>query len=166
MDTIINQFFLKIPMAMKSFVTVFLYLFFAAGLLAQDVPKQDMIDGPQMHFEMSEYDFGEIEEGPKAKVSFKFTNTGKKPLILENVKASCGCTTPYWPKEPIMPGKSEMITAEYNTQGRPGPFTKSITITANTEPPTKMIHIKGTVKKAPENDGVPIKEKSILMEKE
>lgn len=133
---------------------------------AQDVQKQDTGDGPKMEFEMSDYDFGDLDEGPKAKVSFKFTNTGNKPLILSDVKASCGCTTPYWPKEPIMPGKSETITAEYNTQGRPGPFNKAITITANTEPPTKMIHIKGAVKKAPENDGVPVKEKSILMEKE
>jgi hypothetical protein len=145
--------------------------FFLLGLIcffanAQDATKPTNTDGPQMEFEMSEYDFGDLDEGPKAKVAFKFTNKGTKPLVLSDVKASCGCTTPSWPKEPIMPGKSETITAEYNTQGRPGPFNKAITITANTEPATKMIFIKGTVKKAPENDGVPSKEKSIIMEKE
>jgi hypothetical protein len=150
----------------KLFSLLFLLLLASAKTYAQDAKKQDAVDGPVMTFEMTEYDFGELEEGPKARVSFKFTNTGNKPLILSDVKASCGCTTPYWPKEPIMPGKSETITAEYNTQGRPGPFNKAITITANTDPPTKMIFIKGNVKKAPENDGVPIKEKSIIMERD
>lgn len=159
-------------MNIKLMYQLLLCVCLSLGLAAQDTKKTAgtekpaASDGPQMTFEMTEYDFGEIEEGPKARVTFKFTNTGNKPLILSDVKASCGCTTPYWPKEPIMPGKSETITAEYNTQGRPGPFNKAITITANTEPPTKMIFIKGTVKKAPENDGVPVKERSIIMEKE
>ena len=151
---------------MKQFFYVFLMVCFTAfSIQAQDA-KSVAADGPKLDFKISEHDFGELEESPKAKYAFTFTNTGTKRLILSDVKASCGCTTPYWPKEPIMPGKSETITAEYNTQGRPGPFNKAITITANIEPATKMIFIKGNVKKTPENDGVPVRQKSILMEKE
>jgi hypothetical protein len=150
----------------KLFALFLLFSIVALNVNAQNAEKTAPTDGPKMEFEISEHDFGDLDEGPKAKVAFKFTNTGNKPLVLSDVKASCGCTTPYWPKEPIMPGKSETISAEYNTQGRPGPFNKAITITANTEPATKMIFIKGNVKKAPENDGVPSKEKSIIMEKE
>lgn len=147
-------------MKILSFISVlFIFNFFSAQ--AQNAVETD---GAKIEFVESEHDFGQLEEGPKAKYSFKFTNTGNKPLIISNVKASCGCTTPYWPKEPIMPGASETITAEYNTQGRPGPFNKAITITTNTQPETKMVFIKGTVSKAPENDGVPVKPKSILME--
>ncbi len=149
---------------MKNIFLAFVLVFFGvATAIAQEKKTED---GPKLEFEYTEYDFGELEEGPKAKISFKFTNTGNKPLILSDVKASCGCTTPYWPKEPIMPGKSETITAEYNTQGRPGPFNKAITITSNTDGGSKMIFIKGNVKKKAENDGVPVKEKSIIMEKE
>jgi hypothetical protein len=102
-------------------------------------------DGAAMDFKFTEHNFGELQEGPKAAVDFVFTNTGNKPLILTDVKASCGCTTPEWPKEPIAPGQTSKIKVEYNTQGRPGDFTKSITITSNESDQPKMIYIKGKV---------------------
>lgn len=105
-------------------------------------------EGASLDFKFTEHNFGELEEGPKAAVDFVFTNTGSKPLILTDVKASCGCTTPDWPKEPIAPGQSSKIKVEYNTQGRPGDFTKSITITSNESDQPKMIYIKGKVKGA------------------
>ncbi len=105
-------------------------------------------DGAGLEFKFTEHNFGELEEGPKAAVDFVFTNTGNKPLILTDVKASCGCTTPEWPKEPIAPGQTSKIKVEYNTQGRPGDFTKSITITSNESDQPKLIYIKGKVKGA------------------
>jgi len=102
-------------------------------------------DGAAIDFKFTEHNFGELEEGSKAAVDFIFTNTGSKPLILTDVKASCGCTTPEWPKEPIAPGQTSKIKVEYNTQGRPGDFTKSITITSNEGDQPKMIYIKGKV---------------------
>jgi len=112
----------------------------------QKETKQAVKEGPQMDFKFTDHNFGDLQEGPKANVDFVFTNTGNKPLILTDVKASCGCTTPEWPKEPIMPGQTSKIKVEYNTQGRPGEFTKSITITSNMEDGTpKMIYIKGKV---------------------
>ncbi len=102
-------------------------------------------NAPEFKFEHEVWDFGEIPEGPKVKHDFWFTNVGKEPLIIQNVRASCGCTVPIWPKEPIMPGQKGKITVEYNTKGRPGPFTKAITIFSNAKTPTKVIYIKGVV---------------------
>ncbi|MCX6199117.1 MAG: DUF1573 domain-containing protein [Bacteroidetes bacterium] len=111
------------------------------------------------------YLFGEVPEGPQVTHEFKFSNTGKEPLILSNVHASCGCTTPSWPKEPILPGKESTILVTYNTQGRPGPFTKSITITSNANEPNKVIYIKGEVVKAEPEKSVPLEQPSLLTPK-
>jgi hypothetical protein len=102
-----------------------------------------------LKFKTEKHDFGTVPEGPQAKFDFEFTNEGKEPLILSNVQASCGCTTPEWPKEPILPGKSAKVTAIYNTQGRPGQFTKSITVSSNAKTPSIVLMINGTVEKAP-----------------
>jgi len=111
------------------------------------------------------WDFGEIPEGPQVTHEFKYKNVGKEPLIMSNVKASCGCTTPGWAKEPILPGKESVITATYNTQGRPGAFSKAITITSNTTDETKVLYIKGTVIKAEEEKSTPVKAPSMLAPK-
>ncbi|HBX52157.1 MAG: hypothetical protein A2275_16070 [Bacteroidetes bacterium RIFOXYA12_FULL_35_11] len=110
--------------------------------------KKGQLEGdspdPQIKFEFLEYDFGTVKKGTDMKIDFKFTNTGKSPLILNNVKSSCGCTTPSWPKEPIAPGKGNSIKVEYDSK-RVGPFTKSITISTNAKTPSIDIIIKGTV---------------------
>jgi hypothetical protein len=102
---------------------------------------------PTMDFAASTYDFGEISEGMVAKHEFVFKNNGDQPLVLTSVKASCGCTTPSWTKEPILPGNTGQITASYNSKNRPGGFNKSITITSNAIPASKVIYIKGTTVK-------------------
>lgn len=93
------------------------------------------------------HDFGNLKEGPVAEHVFEFKNTGKEPLIISNASASCGCTTPEWPKEPVLPGKTGKITVRYNTQGRPGPFNKSVFITSNAahDRDRYELYIKGTV---------------------
>ncbi len=116
-------------------------------------------------FKEETYDFKEIPEGPQVTHEFKFNNTGKEPLILSNVRASCGCTTPSWPKEPILPGKDGTILVTYNTQGRPGAFTKSITINSNSDQPDKVIYIKGEVIKAEPEKSVPVEQPSLLSPK-
>ena len=118
---------------------------------AQAAPAQpvDNPNAPVLKFKIEKHDFGTVPEGPQAKFDFEFTNEGKEPLILSNVQASCGCTTPEWPKEPILPGKTSKVSAIYNTQGRPGAFTKSITVTSNAKTPSVVLMINGTVEKAP-----------------
>jgi hypothetical protein len=112
-----------------------------------------------MKFKNEEHSFGNMPEGPSVSYDFEFTNISKEPIVLSNVQASCGCTTPTWPKEPIAPGKSSKITATYSTQGRPGPFTKTITVTSNVG--SKVLKISGTVEKAPESS-VPTNNSSIM----
>lgn len=121
---------------------------------------------PIFNFNEEIHDFEEIPEGEKYTHEFLFTNIGKSPLIIQGVKASCGCTTPDWPKDPILPGESASITATYNSKGRPGPFNKGITITSNAVTPTKRLFIKGKVIPAEGGgDTVPVKPKSIVDEK-
>ncbi|MFN3315363.1 MAG: DUF1573 domain-containing protein [Raineya sp.] len=106
-------------------------------------------------FETENYDFGNINEGEKVKYAYKFKNEGKNPLIIESAKPSCGCTVPTFPKDPIPPGGTGEIIAEFDSQGRPGETQKTITITANTEPTTTVLNLKGFVKsKNPQNEEV------------
>ena len=91
------------------------------------------------------YDFGKVPEGTMATHEFRFKNTGNQPLVIANVQASCGCTTPDWTKTPVLPGKSGMVRAVYNSAGRPGVFNKTVTITSNATETSKVLSIKGTV---------------------
>ena len=102
----------------------------------------------KISLEKKSHDFGTIEEGVQATVTFTFKNTGNAPLILNSVKASCGCTTPKWTKEPIAPGSEGQVTAIYNSKGRPGNFTKTITIKHNGVGGTEFLTIRGVVNKA------------------
>lgn len=97
-------------------------------------------------FEKMDHNFGTIkEENGPANYTFKFTNTGKIPLIIHGAVASCGCTTPEWSKEPILPGKTGFIKASYNPELRPGVFTKSITVNANISNSVVVLTISGDV---------------------
>jgi hypothetical protein len=128
-------------------------------------PAKPNPNAAKISFKEESYYFGDIPEGPPVTHEFKFTNTGKEPLILSNVRASCGCTTPSWPKEPILPGKEGSIMVTYSTQGRPGTFSKVITITSNADNPNKVIDIKGDVVKADPEKSVPLEQPSMLSPK-
>ena len=105
-----------------------------------------MAQQPVITFEKTEHDFGKIhEEDGRVSVQFEFKNEGMAPLVLSNVRASCGCTTPTWTKEPVEPGQSGSITVTYNPNGRPGRFQKTVTITSNASEATKKVYIKGEV---------------------
>ena len=103
------------------------------------------------------HNFDKIPQGRPATYTFEITNTGTEPLRLENVQASCGCTTPEWSKEPIAPGASANIKVGYNAYSE-GVFTKTVTIFYK-DHQTKAITITGEVLKtpassAPENSSV------------
>ncbi|MFD2245224.1 DUF1573 domain-containing protein [Pontibacter ruber] len=99
----------------------------------------------ELKFEKETHDFGTIAEGVQATYEFKVKNVGNQPVVIANVQPSCGCTTPDWTKDPILPGKTGVIKAMYNSTGRPGPFHKSITVTSNAATPSQVIYIKGEV---------------------
>jgi hypothetical protein len=99
----------------------------------------------EITFEKNIYDFGTIKEGDLVNYKFKFTNTGKNPLLITSSSASCGCTVPNWPKEPIAPGKSGEIDVTFNSEGKPNHAEKNVTVVANTTPTSTMLLIKGEV---------------------
>lgn len=120
-----------------------------------DKPKFDPISedkitkptGPKtsMNFDLYEYDFGNIAQNSSNKYVYSFTNTGKEPLIITNAKGSCGCTVPRWPKEPIAPGEKGEIEIIYKPGKQKNKQSKTITITANTEPDKTILKVKANV---------------------
>ncbi len=103
-------------------------------------------NGPQFKFKTELHDFGTITERDEPyEYKFEFTNTGKSALIIQNATAGCGCTTPEWPKQPILPGKTGVISVKYNSKGRVAPFTKEVFIKSNATAEPYTIRIKGTV---------------------
>ena len=128
---------------MRRFIllSVLLTAFFFAG--AQTTPKtQDVLQ-----LKETEHDFAKIPQGKPVYYIFEILNTGTQPLKLDDVHASCGCTTPEWNRDPIAPGAAAQIKVGYNAAAE-GPFDKAITITYNGQ--SKQLKIKGTVWKAPE----------------
>lgn len=101
-------------------------------------------NAPEIKFENLVYDYGTIVQDANGDCEFKFTNTGKEPLILTSVTSSCGCTTPYWSKEPILPNKSDVIKVHYATN-RIGVIAKQITVISNASNSTVTLNIKGNV---------------------
>jgi hypothetical protein len=105
-------------------------------------------DGPVIEFEETVHDFGTITQGSdNGMFGFVFKNTGKEPLILSNVRSSCGCTVPVWPKEPIKKGEKDTILVKYNTKIL-GSFTKNITVYYNNGETPITLTIKGKVEAA------------------
>jgi hypothetical protein len=97
-------------------------------------------------FDKVVHDFGEIKEAEGVvNYKFEFTNTGNEPLIVQRVTASCGCTTPSWTKEPVMPGEKGYVSAAFNPAHRPGKFDKSITVQTNSSNPSTRLRITGNV---------------------
>ena len=117
-----------------------------AGLLLIAATGFAQIQTPSMSFQKTEHDFGQIkEDGGTATYSFVFVNKASTPIIINNVAASCGCTTPEWTKEPVIPGKSGTIKVTYDPKNRPGPFDKTITINYNLDSKVAVLRIKGVV---------------------
>lgn len=103
---------------------------------------------PSFKFSVEEHDFGTIKEGDVVEHVFEFVNDGEAPLIISNARASCGCTVPEWPKEPIAVGAKGEIKVRFNSTKKPGTQNKTVTLTANTWPTSKRIRIKANVEKA------------------
>jgi len=109
------------------------------------VASADTINAPAFKFEKEVYDFGEIKEGEKVTYEFKFKNIGNSPLIISSATATCGCTIPEYPKEPVAPGAEGLIRVVFNSSGKAGMQNKIISITANTVPSLTELNILGNV---------------------
>lgn len=147
----------------KSIYTLFAMVAISFTAVAQEAQKADAAadpNAPEIVFEKEVHDFGTIPYGGDGTYDFKFSNTGKAPLIITNARGSCGCTVPKWPKEPVAKGQSGSINVQYDTK-RPGPFTKTVTISSNAKTANKVLTIKGNVESAETTeDQTPVKKES------
>lgn len=136
---------------------VMLILF--VGLLSLGINAQEKV--AKIEFETDVIDYGTIEKGSDGVRVFKFTNTGDAPLIISNVKSTCGCTVPKKPDGPILPGETGEISVKYDTN-RVNPIRKTITVTSNAETPTVALKIKGLVVDSSKQNPLEKKDKSVM----
>ena len=116
-----------------------LFLIITVSILSASLMAQ-----PVMKLSKTEHDFGSFkEEAGRQTYEFEVTNTGDSPLVIQNIVASCGCTTPEWTKQPIPPGGKGKITAIYDPQNRPGAFNKTLSVYSNAKTQVAVLSIKG-----------------------
>lgn len=121
-------------------------LFLFVSLMISGAAVYAQFAQTKMQLSVTEHNFGTFkEEAGRQTFDFIVTNTGTDPLVIQNVVASCGCTTPEWTKQPIAAGAQGKITAIYDPQGRPGPFNKTLSVYSNSKPEVVVLVIKGEV---------------------
>ena len=125
---------------MKKFILTIAVALFGFAAHAQEQPTE----GAQIQFAQKVINYGKIDKGANWTRVFKFKNEGTEPLVLSSVRASCGCTTPKWTREPIAPGAEGNITVKYDTN-RMGNFHKTVTVNSNATNKTVVLTIKGQV---------------------
>ncbi|MBP6871443.1 MAG: DUF1573 domain-containing protein [Bacteroidales bacterium] len=136
---------------MKKIALVIAMSLALAGVFAQSatpVKVTDNPNAPEISFDKLVHDYGTVAFGGDGVCTFKFTNTGKEPLILQQPQSSCGCTVPTWPREPVLPGTSDTIQVTYNTK-KAGPINKTVTVRSNAKTNTVVLRITGTVQPNP-----------------
>ena len=139
---------------MKKFALICLFAAMAFGYANAQEPEKKEIpaNGAKITFTETEHNYGNIQKGGNGDCEFTFKNEGNEPLILSNVKASCGCTTPSYTQKPVMPGETGTIKVHYNTNNVGG-FSKTVTVTSNAvDNPRVVLRIKGTVKQDAANE--------------
>lgn len=137
----------------KIFLSLAFATLLAGGAVAQQptktqatAPQEAAKTGPAITFETSEYNFGDIKQGDVVEHTFTFTNTGTQPLVIDRVEVTCGCTTPSYTKEPVMPGKTGTVTAKFNSAGKMGQQKKPITIHSNAAAGIARVYIVTDIK--------------------
>ncbi len=109
------------------------------------IAKLDKMPETKIDFRETSYNFGKIAEGEIVSHRFSFKNTGDKPLLVADVRPSCGCTTPDWTKTEVAPGQEGFIQVQFNSQGRPGEQHKSVTVFSNIKDRVMEIKFQGEV---------------------
>jgi len=137
----------------------FFTLFFAAGLLvacsgttsnnsAHNADNYaDSSKAAVIVFKEIEHNFGTVRQGRKARHTFTFENKGTEALVIQSVRTTCGCTVPKYDRRPIAPGRSGKLDVEFDTAGREGVYTQSITINTNATDPVVVLRITAEVTK-------------------
>ena len=108
-------------------------------------PGTKFTDSTTVQMIDSTYNFGKVTDGEKVEYSYRFRNIGKNPLIVSSAVASCGCTVPEKPEEPVKPGETGFLKVVFNSKGRVGEVHKEITITSNAYPKFPVLQLTGQV---------------------
>ncbi len=119
-----------------------------AEMVRNPVSADQEVDTTQLAriaFEEEVFQFGEVDEGAVIEHNFQFVNTGAVPLIISDVRSTCGCTVADWPKEPLAPGEQGEIEVRFDTKNKKGGQEKPVTITANTFPAKTQVYLRGQV---------------------
>ena len=114
------------------------------GVAAQTTTEQQ-VEGPKIAFSETAYDFGDIYQGDRVTYTFEYENTGTAPLVLSDVKTTCGCTATNWDKEPLKPGETASITVNFNSRGKMGMQNKVVTILSNAVNSSARVKITANV---------------------
>lgn len=123
-------------------------LIFMSSLVLVAQQERKVKANAEMAFEKLSHDYGSIVYAANGGYDFKFKNNSQKPIVVTNVKSSCGCTVPSWPKEPIQPGESGKITVKYNTK-LAGTFNKSIQVFSTADNSPVKLSVRGKVNAKP-----------------
>lgn len=116
-----------------------------AADMAQTTTTADPSTLGEFQFSEMEYDFGTINEGQVIERVFNFTNNGQAPLVISNITASCGCTSPDWTKAPVQPGQTGFVKVVFNSAAKSGAQSPTVTIQANTNPTVTRLRMTGSV---------------------
>lgn len=120
-------------------------LFIGLAFFASAQEDEAPMTGPKIVFAEKSYDFGNIKQGDRVEHVFEFENTGNEPLILSDVRTTCGCTAPEWPREPITPGSKAKMKVIFNSSGKMGVQNKVITVMSNAVNSPARVKIVGNV---------------------
>ncbi|WP_192820737.1 DUF1573 domain-containing protein [Rufibacter sp. LB8] len=115
------------------------------SLATPAVVAPKVVEGPSIQLEEEKFDFGNIKQGDVVEHTFTFTNNGSQPLVIKNVRTTCGCTATDYPKTAIQPGQTASLTARFNSAGKKGPQNKVITIDSNAVQGSAQVFIKTNI---------------------
>ena len=119
---------------------------FLLGFLMSMMLFAQKLNEPEVKFNKNVHDYGSVKEEVGAALSeFEFTNTGKSPVVIQRIVASCGCTSPTYTREPVLPGKKGKVKVAYSTAFRPGNFRKSVRVYTNVPDTVYTLTVKGNV---------------------
>lgn len=138
---------------MKKYAILGILLLFVSVAFAQEAKVEPPVikaDGPILTLDKNTHDFGDIYQGDVVEHTFKFTNTGNQPLLITNIQTSCGCTTPTWPRDPIMPGGKGELKVGFNSAGKMNKQTKTLPIISNSATDVSVTFTTNVLDKKPQ----------------
>lgn len=168
LNFLINQYYLHMKKLFLLLSTITLVSFTSCKEKASEKINQENVEKaaerdaqaivfPSLTFDKTTHDFGEIMNGTPVETVFAYTNTGKSPLVVTDIKSTCGCTVPQgWSREPLAPGASSQFTVKFNGKGA-NKVSKTITLTTNTEKGREQVRISAFIK--PDPNAAPVVKK-------